>query len=397
MLQVDPSSNAGPDRSPVPGYLRSFLVLGIGLSTIGPALPHLREQSGTSLGLAGVIIAGQGIGYVVASLVAGRRLDHHGTGHPALVQAGIVVVAAMAAIPLATSLWSVTALFCTIGACCGVIDVSCNTLLVWHEPAARIGSSLNALHLRFGLGAIAAPLLVAASLEVRDDLLLVVLVQAVLVATIARRLLPLRTPTPRLQGVRAGTAATGARWLLVTAALFFALYVGAEGTFGAWSTTYGEDLALGFDAAPAVLTAVYWGGFTLGRLAAVALTRTRSVDRILVVSCAAATVAAVALLIADAWTLPTWVGVAALGFALGPQYATMLAVVDRRVGLDGRSTSLLVAAAGTGGLLLPLATGWILEAAGVTALPAVVALGAAGAWLLAVIVTSRPVAPVAQG
>jgi fucose permease len=378
----------------VPGYLRSFLVLGIGLSTIGPALPHLRAQAGVSIGVAGVIIAFQGVGYVVASLVAGRRLDHHGTGHRALVQAGAVVVLAMAAVPFATSLWALTGVFLTIGACCGLIDVACNTLLVWHEPPTRIGTSLNALHLRFGLGAVPAPLLVAVSLEVRDDLLLVALVLALLVASIARRVLPVATPTARPHAERTTRpSGPGVRRLLLVAGAFFALYVGAEGTFGAWSTTYGEELALGFEVAPAVLTAVYWGGFTLGRLAAVALTSTRSVDRILVVSCAAATAAAVALLVADAWGAPTWLAVATLGFALGPQYATMLAVVDRRIGLDGRSTSLLVAAAGTGGLLLPLATGWILGAAGVTTLPAVVAVGAAGAWALAAAVTRRPVAP----
>lgn len=380
-------------RSPIAAYLLCFVVLGLALSMVGPAMTHLRQRAGVDLSAGGLIVAGQGVGYVVASLVIGHRLDHKGAGHRLLLQVVAGIALAAVALQAVSSLWAVIALFTAIGAGSGAMDVMCNTLLVWHEPPDRVGSRLNALHLRFGIGAIAAPLVVAVSLRATDSLALVAV--ALVAGAVGVWALLRHVPTPvapaRDQADTAGPTRHPAG-MLVLAAAFFALYVGAEGTFGAWSTTYGEALPLGFDEAAAVLTAIYWGGFTLGRVAAVAATRVRSVDRVLTVSCLAATLAAVALTVADSQPAPTWVMVGVLGFTLGPQYATMLAVVDRRVGLDGRSASRLIGAAGTGGLIIPLATGWILEEASVGALPAIVAvtIGGATAFAIAVVVRHPP-------
>lgn len=384
-------------RSPRTAYLLCFVLLGISLSMVGPAMTHLRARAGIGIGAGGIILAGQGIGYVVASLLAGRRIDHHGAGHGLLLRATGAAVLASALLQVARPLWAVTVLFAVIGGGGGAMDVTCNTLLVWNEPPGRIGSALNGLHLRFGIGAIVAPLVVAASLQLLQDLWLVTVVLAAGWVGIAWLLHGHATPVKPVRGQHPEHDRphhTAPALLLVLAAGFFALYVGAEGTFGAWSTTYGESLDLGWSSAPAVLTAVYWAGFTLGRVAAVAVTKRRPVDPVLTVSCGAATVAAVALALADGHPAPTWVMVALLGFTLGPQYATMLAVVDRRAGLDGRSTSRLVGAAGAGGLVVPLATGAILDHVGVGTLPAVVAVTIGGAWLLAVAVVARhPMAP----
>lgn len=384
-------------RSPRTAYLLCFVLLGISLSMVGPAMTHLRERAHIGIGAGGIILAGQGVGYVMASLVAGRRIDHHGAGHGLLLRATGAAVIASALLQVARPLWAVTLLFAVIGAGGGAMDVTCNTLLVWNEPPGSVGSALNGLHLRFGIGAILAPLVVATSLQVRHDLWLVTVVLAAGLAGIAWLLHGHATPVKPVRGEHPDHHRphhTAPVLLLVLAGGFFALYVGAEGTFGAWSTTYGESLDLGWRSAPALLTAVYWAGFTLGRVVAVAVTKRRSVDRVLTVSSAAATVAALALAAADSHPATTWVVVALLGFTLGPQYATMLAVVDRRAGLDGRSTSLLVGAAGAGGLVVPLATGAILDQAGVSTLPIVVAVTIGGAWLLAVAVVARhPMAP----
>lgn len=400
-------------RSPRTAYLGCFVALGISLSMVGPAMTHLRDRAGVGLGAGGLIVAGQGVGYVVASLVTGHRIDRHGAGHDLLVAVVATLAVAGVVLPLAAPLWAVVAVFTVIGAAGGSMDVLCNTLLVWHEPPDRVGTALNGLHLRFGIGAIVAPLVVAASLRATDELWLVSLTLTAAAVAIGLWLRgvptpqklaapdPTAAPSPPPDAAPSGAGASAdaptpphTPGLLVLGGLFFALYVGAEGTFGAWSTTYGEALDLGWADAAAVLTAVYWGGFTLGRVAAVAATRRRSVDRVLVVSCVAATAGAIVLALVDAHAPATWAMVAILGFALGPQYATMLAVVDRRVGLDGRSASTLIGAAGTGGLVVPLATGWILQQAEVTALPVVVAVTIAGATAFAALVVARhPAAP----
>jgi fucose permease len=382
--------------APTPVYYLCFVVLGLSLAMSGPALPHLRQQVDSSVAAGGLIVSSQMIGYIVASLTVGRFLDR-GAGHPMMVTAGLVMAAAIGALQGASTLASMVAAFVVLGAAGGVVDVASNTLLVWSEPVGQAGSKLNALHLCFGIGAIASPLVVAASLAVRDDLWLVSATVAALVVMAGALFRTRAAPAPRQHAAPpAGEVAadrahrrTRRTRVLATAAAFFALYVGAEATFASWVTTYGEDLDLGLASAPALLTAVFWAGFTLGRVAAVIATRTKPVEPILVGTCLGAAVAGGALWLADATSALVWVLTAGVGFLLGPQYATMLAAADQRARLDGASTSLLVGVAGMGGLAGPLLTGLILDAHGVDTMPLVVAgciLAAAGLAALTVAV-----------
>ena len=48
-------------------YLVSFLIVGMSLSVLGPALTELRERSGADLGDIGVLFAGQSAGYIIGS------------------------------------------------------------------------------------------------------------------------------------------------------------------------------------------------------------------------------------------------------------------------------------------------------------------------------------------
>ena len=53
---TDAAARVGSSRSPVAGYLTAFLVLGMGLSVAGPALPHLRDQAGVGIGASGFVL-----------------------------------------------------------------------------------------------------------------------------------------------------------------------------------------------------------------------------------------------------------------------------------------------------------------------------------------------------
>lgn len=380
-----------PAPSPRPGYLLGFIVLGVALSFVGPAMTHLRGQVGATIGQGGIIAAGQSLGYIVTSLAVARRFDR-GRGHRTYVQAAAVIALAIVAVDAAPELWILVACFALVGAGAATIDVGGNTLLVWHEPPERAGTSLNLLHLCFGVGAIATPLLVSIALDTTDGLLPVAATVALAAGAIALLLGRSRQPTPRHeQEHHVPVPAPYRRRVLRLVQAFFFVYVGAEATFAIWVTTWAEDLDLAGSRAPAILTAVFWAGFTLGRLAAVIATRTQPNATVLVVACAASTVAAVVLLAADATTTVVWVATPVLGFFLGPQFATMFAVADGAIGLDGRTTSHIIAASGIGTLAIPTATGWLLDAQGTDLLPLVVLIGAAASTVAALAVTrTRP-------
>ena len=145
-------------------YFGAFLGLGVALSFFGPALPTLREQTGSTLGQIGLVFGAQSLGGLAGSLVAGRLYRRFGGPH--LIALAVVALAAgLAGVPLAGSLGAVIGLGGLIGLGAGTLDVSANTLTPTLVPTERLVSSMNALHMCFAIGALATPVLVFASTE----------------------------------------------------------------------------------------------------------------------------------------------------------------------------------------------------------------------------------------
>jgi fucose permease len=359
----------------VAGYLAGFAFLGMALSLAGPALPHLREQAGVGIGVSGFVLAGQSLGYILGSLAAGGRYDR-GHGHRLLLGAGAVAAAAVLSLTMLHSLWLIVTAFAVVGFSSAGVDVGGNTLVVWSQPPERVGSTLNALHLFFGVGALATPLLVSWSLAWTDDLTIVAVAMVATLATVALLLRPTTAPPRRRLTAPDGEAAPSRRHpAFVLLCLFFFVYVGVEVAFAGWVSTYAEQIRLGGDDAPGILAAVFWAGFAGGRVVAVYVARRASLAVMLVGACVLATAAAVALALGDGVHAVVWATTGVVGFALGPQYATMLAFGDERLQLSGTSTSLVIASSGVGGLTLPVVTGWMLDRWGASLLPWTVGVG----------------------
>ncbi len=362
---------AGPRRSPVAAYLGVFIFLGMALNVAGPALPHLRERAKVGIGASGFVLAGQSLGYIFGSLAAGRRYDR-GHGHRLLLGAGMVAVAAVTTLTTVSELWMVVAVFAVIGFSSAAVDVGGNTLMVWSQPADRVGSTLNALHLCFGIGALFTPLIVAASLGRTDHLTLVAAVMAISLATVVLLLRTTEQPVRRSATRRDVVDTPVWHPAFVLLCLFYFLYVGAELTFAGWVSTYAAAIHLGGTSGPRILASVFWAGYVLGRLFAIWLTRRLALSVMMIGSCSSAVVATFVLAIGDGSNVVVWVATGVIGFTLGPQYATMLAFGDDRLRLSASSTSLIIATSGVGGLVLPLGTGWILDRGGASLLPWVV-------------------------
>lgn len=374
-------------------YLLSFVLLGMGLSVAGPALGHLRDRSGVGIGLSGLVLGGQSLGYIVGSLVSGRPYDR-GHGHRVLVIGSATMAFAMVMASVVSDFAAIVVAFVLVGLSGALIDVGGNTLVVWSRPPATIGSALNALHLCFGIGALLTPIMVARSLDWSGDLALVPVVLGVGAVVLVVVLRGVATPARAPAHADAVGAHGASPWLFALVASFFFLYVGAEATMAGWVSTYGEVIDIGGIEAAGWLTSVFFAGFTLGRVAAIGVARRMPVATLLVSSCVGSSAAALVLAVGDGSPAVVWAATFAFGFFLGPQFASMMAVGDERLRLSGSSTSLFVAAAGLGGLVLPVATGWVLDGQGADALPwaLLVACAATTAVTVAVVVGPRSAA-----
>ena len=373
----------GQGIAPVVIYLASFAALGLSFSLIGPALSRLQAQTGTSLGAIGVLFTAQSFGYLVGSLLGGNLYDR-GLGHRVLGTALLVLAAALLAVPHITSLVLLAAMFGVIGAGAGAVDVGGNTLLIWRRGGSD-GASLNALHLCFGIGALASPIIVAWSLSSHGDLVAASMLMAVPTAAIGVWALLRPSPDRLADADHASGAAAPARALALVAVFFF-LYVGVEIGFAGWIYTYAQAVHLGGEQAAAAVTATFWGAFLLGRLLAVGVATRAGASAMLVGAGAAAVVGAMILAVGDGRPALVWTGTIVFGSAIAPLYPTMLAFVGDHLPLSGTATSWFVAASAVGGLTLPWMIGVLFDHLGPGAMPVTVLLStvACVGWVLVI-------------
>lgn len=343
---------------PVPLYLTSFLIVGLSITFIGPALSELRERSGSDIGGIGVLFVGQSIGYIFGSVLGGRLYDRF-TGHRIFGAALLTIGAGMALLPVWSSIPALFAVFVLMGIGSASADIGANTLLLWSQ---RTGAdrAMNTLHLCFGIGALTSPIFVHVGLDLAARLAAVF---CVLIAVWA-----FMTPSPTSPLARRTDQTETTNRLLFVVALFFFLYVGLELGFSGWVKTYGEEIQLS-DLAATWLTTVFWIGFTGGRLLSSVTAQRFRPKVILTGASALSIVAGLVLVVADGRTGPLWAGTAVMGVATAPQFPVMLTYLERRIQVTGSATSWFVGAAGLGGLAFPWLIGRWFDASGATAVP----------------------------
>jgi MFS transporter, FHS family, Na+ dependent glucose transporter 1 len=356
--------------TPAVVYFGLFVVLGLSLSLLGPALDHFRDITGSTKAQIGWLFTAQSIGYLLGSVASGRWVDG-GHGHrlcqlslsSSLI--GIVVASQMQTrVGLAVA-------FAVVGAGCGGLDVAGNTLLAWSEPVSLV-RSMNALHLSFGVGAFTVPLLVKWSLDINNEL---VVATAIIVGLGMLIVVGLQRPTPVRPQHRIDHAddAGATAWTpLLMVGAFFLVLVGVETSVAGWIATYVNDQSWsGGDQGP-LLTAVFFGAFTIGRVIT-ALMGTRVTPRItLAVTGVLSIVGAAIFVVASGGELGVWLAVIVIGAANGPQYPLMMTFADDRLHLTGRATSVFVGSSAIGGISIPLFIGWLFDAQGNGSFPVTV-------------------------
>jgi MFS transporter, FHS family, Na+ dependent glucose transporter 1 len=339
-------------------YLASFLIVGMSLSVLGPALTELRDKSGAGIGGIGVLFMGQSLGYVCGSILGGRLYDRF-DGHRVFAGALLLLAAGLFVIPSFDTRAGLFAAFVLTGLGGAVTDLGANTMLMWELKAAG-GRAMNLLHLFFGIGALAAPLLVYAGLAVatRSGSALCLVLAA----------WSFRVPAPQRPAAAREEHTDTTIGLLALLGLFFTLYVGTELGFAGWIKTYGEEIEF-TSLAATWLTTVFWIGFTLGRAVASAVAHRVTPLVILWVSCSVTVVAAVVLIAGGGATAPVWVGTVIMGAATAPQFPAMMNFAEQRIRVTGAAITWFVGGAGMGGLIFPWVVGHWFDHSGATALP----------------------------
>ncbi|MBL8056105.1 MAG: MFS transporter [Anaerolineales bacterium] len=379
------------------GYYLALAGIGLAASVLGPTLPGLAAQTGTTLSGISFLFVARTAGYLSGSWVVGRLYDRL-PGHPIMAGAAGLLALGLLLSPLVPWLWVLAVVMMAIGAAEAGIDLGSNTLLVW-TYRDRVGPYMNGLHFAFGVGAFLAPLIVERALAWGNGISWAYWIMALLVLPPALWLL--RWPSPAAQNAPAAAAPAPVRAGLVAllAACFF-FYVGAETGYGAWLFSYARAIGLTEPSTGAFLTSAFWGAITLGRLASIPLAarlRPRTILTLdLLGSLASASLAAFAP--GRPWVL--WVSAIGTGLCLASFFPTLLSFASRRVALTGRINSLFFIGANLGNMALPWLIGQWFEPVGAWVMPAVVLAGLAldsAAFAALVVLAPAPTPAAGQG
>jgi MFS transporter, FHS family, glucose/mannose:H+ symporter len=208
----------------------------------------------------------------------------------------------------------------------GAIDGGSNGLFLDLYPATR-GRALNLLHLCFGLGALASPLLAGRLVEAGVQWQAVFVGTAVLAVPIGLLLAVVEMPSGRHERL---AGAPGARftlaWPMVGLAIAIGCYVGAELGVSNWLVRFLDQASVGL--ATSALS-LFWGSLALGRLASARWSDRFDHARFAAVAAIGSAIALVAAVVVPSLELSI-VLFAVAGFAFGPVYPLIMAVAGDR-------------------------------------------------------------------
>jgi FHS family glucose/mannose:H+ symporter-like MFS transporter len=370
----------GPDSRPYPApasfaaiapLYAGFLFCGAATVLLGLLLPRVAALYHLSDSQCGALLTVQFGACASGALLVRRRYTHTLVGGYLLVAAGAL------ALLLGHAAVAISAI-ATFGLGLGMAMTS-TSLRISRLFPHTCGSALSLLNFFWSLGATLCPLLVA-PLPARFPAIAVAAPVAVLAAvfaaaSLARGSASSAADTP--SAVRPSNAPLPI--LLLFAAIAF-LYVGTEATVGGWMSTYaGRALPWNFSRGN-LAAGCFWAMLLLGRGVTPFVLRFVSEVSLHRISTAAA-VAGVLVLVSAHSPVVLLAGAACTGLALAPVFPLTLSLFLGRVG-SAPNAGWVFAAAGYGGMVFPLLTGFISSGMHSLRVGLLAALAAAAGMLL---------------
>ena len=368
---------------PAPGFagaarvpdhaLRAGLVAGAAYALVGwraLLVPSLILFVAPAFGQAdagmGAYYLATALAYGVGALFGGRFIRRFGArlilpSAAALMAAGLLVQGF-------TGAWLVFALagvLTSIGA--SSTDVGIQALVLDLFPHAR-GRALNLLHVAYGVGALMAPLLLAAlvGLGVPWQWLMTGSGIAMAIAGVGLALTVPPDPILHASTADAETAVRARRLplFLLVMAVSIACYVAAEAGVSDWLVRYLAALPL---AQASLALTLFWGGIAVGRLVFARIGNRLDPQRsAAVLAVAGGALLTVALVLPISPVSPLLFG--AVGLAFGPIFPLIVAAAGARMpGESATVTGTLVFAAVVGVVIYPPAIGFLSDVIGLQA------------------------------
>jgi len=154
--------------------------------------------------------------------------------------------------------------------------------------------------------------------------------------------------------------------VLVLLFIFLALYVGLEVSYGGFLLSYAVEGPPAIDKDHAAfLTSVFWGAFAVGRLLAIPISKFMSPGLQIISDLLLTAISAMGLVISGRKISSIlWVCSATLGLGMASIFPSAVNWVEQYVVMTGKSTAILVVAAATGEMAVPIIVGSLFSSTG---------------------------------
>ena len=243
------------------------------------------------------------------------------------------------------------------------LDVGGNTLLVWLHRE-KVSPFMNGLHLFWGVGSILSPILIAQAILLTGNFAWGFWIIAALLLPVAWLFKGIPSPTAPHQEP-GGEPQKATDWpLVVLFVLFFSAFVAAEGSYGGWIYSYAIATKIALPATAAIMTSVYWGALTLGRLVSIPLALRIRPRTLLIVNMVGCLVGLSLAVIGGSSPEMIWLATIVLGVSVASFFPVSLSFARETITITGQFTGLMFVGASLGGMFLPWLIGQFFETVG---------------------------------
>jgi len=203
--------------SPAYNYFACFIIVGLSVSLLGPALPQLVENTHSSLDNISILFTAGSLGFLIASLGVGHVFDKL-NGHQLMAGALVLIMGLLFVIPSTTHLWILVVIMILKGISQGILEIGGNILLIWRYQE-KVGPYINGLHFSFGIGALLSPVLIAQSLSLSGNIHWAFWVIPIVIAPVVFSILS--QPSPKLVKIETAKSDSKTDYTLVLYVTFF--------------------------------------------------------------------------------------------------------------------------------------------------------------------------------
>ncbi len=369
----------------------AFISIGFPDAVLGVAWPSMRATFDRQLSEVGFILFASGSGYFLSGILAGKALERFGVGRLLALSTALVAIGLFGYASTPT-FWLLLVAGVLIGLGSGAVDAGLNFYAAEHFSV----TVMNWLHAFFGIGAMLGPFIMAAVFAAGGGWRIGYLIVASAIAAMAIVFMLTtdrwsdgahKTETNPEPGVPVRQVL---RMPLVWVQIaLFHVMCGIEASAGLWTATMmiGRFDASGREAG--LWAGLFWGSMAVGRLVLAPLSGDLNPARLIQLGSFGVLAGAV-LMISDHKTVFE-AGLLLLGLAMAPLFPTLMSLTPVRLGsrVALHAIGFQVSAATLGIVAIPTVAGLVAERTTLTAIPLMMAIGAAIVIALETVLRAR--------